>query len=107
LLLAAGQEERESANMAKCKSNMHQLGIATLTCAEQNRGVLPSFFGTYPITVAATNNNTGSVFWHLLPYIEANDIRDQLSQGFPLTIAVYNCPSDPTLGSLLNVTVTF
>src|SRR5437870_11092728 len=77
LLLPAVQKVRESANMAKCKSNMHQVGIATLTCAEQNRGVLPSFFGTYPTTVAATNNNTGSVFWHLLPYIEANDIRDQ------------------------------
>src|SRR5438034_5316827 len=48
LLVPAVQKAREAANNAKCKSNMRQVGLGTLQCAEQNRGILPPLMGVYP-----------------------------------------------------------
>jgi len=107
LLLPAVQKVREAGNNAKCKSNMRQLGLAMLQCTETNRGILPPIYGAYPLS---TNNSTptGSILFHLLPYLEEQTPYDQFIVGPPAlggTVAYQNkigvliCPSDPTYSS--------
>jgi prepilin-type N-terminal cleavage/methylation domain-containing protein len=109
LLLPAVQKVRESANRLSCQNNLHQLAIAAHHCHDEN-GRFPPLAGTYGGAVYAP------VFFHLLPYVERNDLYSlatvastgvvwptaNSTNGSILLrqslIKVYRCPSDPTLG---------
>jgi prepilin-type N-terminal cleavage/methylation domain-containing protein len=96
LLVPAVQKVREAAAVIKCKNNMHQLGIACLHATDQYRQVLPPLYGPYPQVVPTAP--TGTVFFHLLPFIEANDVYDAVlanQGGLGMRVPTYLCPSDP------------
>jgi prepilin-type N-terminal cleavage/methylation domain-containing protein len=85
LLLAALSGAKERANRARCKSNLHQIGMALHMYAEENRDLLPdctranpSFFGSYwP--------------WDLNTNVVA------ALQGHGATRDVFYCPSNPSM----------
>src|SRR5438876_2507397 len=67
LLLPAVQKVREAANRTKCENNLKQLALGLHTC-QDTKGRLPpmaaSFGGAY----------YAPLFFHLLPYIEQNNL---------------------------------
>lgn len=98
LLLIAVQAARESARSMQCTSNLKQLGIALHGYAEKH-GMLPP----------GSNQGVG---FHIaiLPYIERNDLYDQLNWSLsPVNkedieteiVPIYLCPSDSSARSIL------
>jgi prepilin-type N-terminal cleavage/methylation domain-containing protein len=119
LLLPAVQQVREAANRVKCGNNLRQLGQAAHNYHDTN-GHFPPGIGYTPL---ATGGVWGQGFFHLLPYLEQDNLYRsalgpvQLPTG-PITIYcpinnnVYSqpvptflCPSDPSVGSGGVVTV--
>lgn len=116
LLLPAVQKVREAAARAQCLNNLKQISLATVDCADTNQGKLPPGLGLYPSLVPVPNNGYGSVFFHILPYIEQDNFYKRCfvnqegrngnlsaydswaAQGQP-PIKTYICPSDPSYGS--------
>jgi prepilin-type N-terminal cleavage/methylation domain-containing protein/prepilin-type processing-associated H-X9-DG protein len=127
LLLPAVQKVREAAARMSCQNNLKQMSLATINCADTNQQVLPPGTGNYPNqNYSAANGAYGSVFFHILPYMEQNNsyqgtLRTFHSHGgftngvpgydpFPshdsganrtfdsirLNTKIYTCPSDPT-----------
>jgi prepilin-type N-terminal cleavage/methylation domain-containing protein/prepilin-type processing-associated H-X9-DG protein len=131
-LLPAVQKVREAAARVKCSNNLRQLALAAHNCND-TQGRLPpqaaSFGGAY----------YGPLFFHLLPYIEQQNVWNgaawidyaaQVGQSSPnpgttinlgiiwptwdsvnigantflrqTRIAIYQCPSDPSLGNCLD-----
>jgi prepilin-type N-terminal cleavage/methylation domain-containing protein len=73
LLLPAVQKVRESAARTQSANNLHQLGIACNTCAEQRQGNVPAGTGVW--TAAGFSTGTGNTFfWYILPYIEQGNL---------------------------------
>ena len=72
LLLPAVQSARESANRAKCSSNMKQIGTAIQTYADAFSGVLPNSH--------RPNNGTARIAWisRVLPFIEQKALHDKI-----------------------------
>jgi prepilin-type N-terminal cleavage/methylation domain-containing protein len=89
LLLPAIQGVRESANRAKCQSNLRQLGLAVHTYHDAWRR-FPTYNGiAVPVNgsvlqAANTKEVFGSWFVHLLPYVEqepfARILRDEVTR---------------------------
>jgi len=123
LLLPAVQKVRESANQTKCMNNLRQMALATMSCNDQN-GFMPPAFGWFPVgNVASLQGQTynvaqgassgyGTLFFHLLPFIEESTIYwasslTQASGGiiyqstqptiWGRKIDIYQCPSDPSV----------
>ena len=114
LLLPAVQKVREAANRIKCDNNLKQLGLAAQNYHDVN-GHFPPGIGYYP---AGSNGAFGTWFFHLLPFVEQDPLY-QSAQG-PVTfpppygptnvyypgnnnvygrrVAVFLCPSDPSVG---------
>jgi prepilin-type N-terminal cleavage/methylation domain-containing protein len=111
LLLPAVQKVREAAARAQCQSNLKQIVLATLNCADTNQGQVPPSFGTYPLTTLQTNQALGSFWYILCPYIEQQNVY-KLGYGnnmygiflynvydLPTTVPtpkILICTSDPT-----------
>src|SRR6516164_9724157 len=112
LLLPAVQKVREAANRVKCKNNLHQLGLAAHQYHDDHQH-LPPGVGYTPL---AESGVWGHHFFHLLPYLEQDNLYRRalgpvaLATG-PVTIYwpgnndVYRqpvrsflCPSDPSVG---------
>jgi prepilin-type N-terminal cleavage/methylation domain-containing protein len=113
LLLPAVQKVREAANRVKCANNLKQIGLAAHHYHDVYQH-LPPGVGYYP---AATNGIFGTSFFHLLPYLEQDNLfrsawgplpfpppdgptlgfypgnNNVYSQG----VAVFLCPSDPSV----------
>jgi prepilin-type N-terminal cleavage/methylation domain-containing protein len=116
LLLPAVQKVREAAARMSCQNNLKQMTLATINCADTNQGLLPPGTGRYPNQQYAVNNGNGSVFFHILPYLEKNNeykasynaTRDPHGgnnhlpdytpywNNIKLNMKIYTCPSDPT-----------
>lgn len=83
LLLPAVQAVRESAARAKCLNNMKQIGLATHNFHNVN-GTFPTYNGIYPATngkttqVAGPRTVYGSWFVHILPYVEQDNLYQQI-----------------------------
>jgi prepilin-type N-terminal cleavage/methylation domain-containing protein len=99
LLVPAVQKARELAQLTKCKNNLRNLALACLQ-AHDKQGALPPLYGLYA-------QQTGSVFYHLLPYLEGRDVYEQNPALFAPTVnpragghafPVYLCPSDSSAG---------
>jgi prepilin-type N-terminal cleavage/methylation domain-containing protein len=123
LLLPAVQKVREAANRIKCTNNLKQLGLAAHLYHDAN-GHLPPGIGYYP-TITNMNGAFGTYFFHLLPYVEQDNLyRNALDEvTFPAPVgptmvyypgnnnvysqrvATFLCPSDPSVDSDGVVTV--
>src|SRR5262245_20518482 len=79
LLLPAVQKVREAAARTQCTNNLKQLGLATHNCHD-TMGALPPAMGYFP----ATSGYYGSPFWFLLPFIEQQNLWNEitLTEGF-------------------------
>jgi prepilin-type N-terminal cleavage/methylation domain-containing protein/prepilin-type processing-associated H-X9-DG protein len=110
LLVPAVQKVREAAARLQCQNNLKQIGIG-LHNAHSTLNEFP------PAYCSNTRYGTGTVFYHILPYIEQDNIH-RLGSVPPIntnlqpdaywgnfaslqtpaanTIKLYLCPSDPT-----------
>src|SRR5258706_11208780 len=110
LLLPAVQKVREAAARMTCGNNLKQIGVGL----HNYHSTYNQFPGAY---VNATGKGTGSLFYFLLPFIEADNVY-KLGTVAPIntnpqpdaywgnfaslatpaanTIKTYLCPSDPT-----------
>jgi prepilin-type N-terminal cleavage/methylation domain-containing protein/prepilin-type processing-associated H-X9-DG protein len=101
LLLPAVQRIRESAAKVKCSNQLRQLGLGSLH-AHDSIGSLPPGLGLYPDNGVAY----GTYFFHLLPYVEQNNLYLQSYdegyyfagnyQVYAQPVNLFVCPSDPS-----------
>ncbi len=120
LLLPAVQKVREAAARSQCSNNLKQLSLGMINMADTYSGKLPGSCGLYPQIVhpwvGATNNGDGGGLFHLLPFIEQDNLYksalvgpgvDGRNNNLPTysqwtgqvqnaKIKTYICPSDPT-----------
>jgi prepilin-type N-terminal cleavage/methylation domain-containing protein len=100
LLLPAIQKVREAAARTQCASNMKQLGVAVHSANDLYKR-LPPINNTYPGPLS-TSGAYGTVVFHLLPFMEQQNIYKCNSHSSTFTttanykIGVLLCPSDPT-----------
>jgi prepilin-type N-terminal cleavage/methylation domain-containing protein/prepilin-type processing-associated H-X9-DG protein len=109
LLVPAVQRVREAANRVKCANNLKQLGLACHSCVDAY-GRLPPGIGWFPGKKPAAGNGYGNGIFHLLPFIEQQDLHDSSlgSNGaydpgnntvYAKSLLILNCPSDPSVGA--------
>src|SRR5690242_2008202 len=123
LLLPAVQKVREAAARMKCSNNLKQWGIAIHNCHDQI-GYLPPALGTYPASSFGPNTAFGVGTFHLLPYIEQDNLyKSSFGNGlgvpsyypgnnnvYQAAIKTFQCPSDitnPNTGQILVNGVTW
>jgi prepilin-type N-terminal cleavage/methylation domain-containing protein len=128
LLVPAVQKVREAAARIQCSNNLKQISLGTVNCADTNQTKLPIGMGMYPghgpdwgTWRDAPGSGYGPTFFHILPYIEQDNLYkssvgggagwaggpntysswaggagtgtgDVIHQG----VKVFNCPSDFT-----------
>jgi prepilin-type N-terminal cleavage/methylation domain-containing protein len=73
LLLPAVQMVREAAARAQCGNNMRQLGLALHNCNDTAHH-LPPALGWFPTSRPAASAGWGTFFFHLLPYLEQQNL---------------------------------
>jgi prepilin-type N-terminal cleavage/methylation domain-containing protein/prepilin-type processing-associated H-X9-DG protein len=76
LLLPAVQKVREAAARIQCMNNLKQISLATINCADQHDGKLPPGYGDYSAQdpTNSPQDGNGSLFFHILPYIEQDNL---------------------------------
>jgi prepilin-type N-terminal cleavage/methylation domain-containing protein len=114
LLVPAVQRVREAANRIQCGNNLKQLGLAAQNYHDTHQH-LPPGIGYAPL---ATSGVWGQYFFHLLPYLEQDNLYQSAlgSVAFPppvgmttvyfpgnnyaysQSLSVLLCPSDPSVG---------
>jgi prepilin-type N-terminal cleavage/methylation domain-containing protein len=121
LLLPAIQKVREAAMRTQCQNNLKQIALAMHNCAD-TAGYFPTFYGWFPAQQPTVGSGWGTQMFHLLPYIEQDNIYknalttgpnfDGVDPGGPYysseanygtpnfvganIIKTFLCPSDPT-----------
>jgi prepilin-type N-terminal cleavage/methylation domain-containing protein len=92
LLLPAVQKVRTAAALMEARNHLKQLGLATHAAHDAHRKT-PMMYGVY-------SGKAGSVFYHLLPYLEQSNLyllgQDAARSA---TVYVFQHPLDPTYGS--------
>lgn len=73
MLLPAIQKVRQAADQMISLNNLRNLGVATHNAhGDYNR--TPAMFGSYPVVLPNPSGAVGSVFYHLLPYFEMDNL---------------------------------
>jgi prepilin-type N-terminal cleavage/methylation domain-containing protein len=102
MLVPAVQKVREIANRTKCQNNLRQLALGTLHCNDVYKKMPPAdnLILVNGLLAPAYGGQNGTVFFHILPYIEAQDILN-IAQGPGGYIGaaqtrqqVFLCPAD-------------
>jgi prepilin-type N-terminal cleavage/methylation domain-containing protein len=105
LLLPAVQKVREAAARARSANNLKQIALAAHACYDTHQ-CLPPMLGDFP--GAGPGTGTGTVFFHLLPFVEQNNLYRQALNpatgryevSFAGTnaqpVGVYGNPADPS-----------
>jgi prepilin-type N-terminal cleavage/methylation domain-containing protein len=106
LLLPAVQRVRESSNRTQCSNNMRQFALAGHNFASALGYEPPGLGWAPPPNMAGQDKAYGMYFFHILPYIEQNDLYQSAFGGgiyfagnsgvYAHAIKVYSCPSDPS-----------
>jgi prepilin-type N-terminal cleavage/methylation domain-containing protein/prepilin-type processing-associated H-X9-DG protein len=106
LALPAIQKVRQAAARIQCSNNLKQIVLACQNCADTHDGTLPPLAGFYPQPKEANNNGYGTILFHLLPYIEQDNLyNNSLDKDTKLysvwsggtnavRIKTYICPND-------------
>jgi prepilin-type N-terminal cleavage/methylation domain-containing protein len=114
LLLPAVQKVREAAARVQCSNNLKQIGLAAHNYHDSHHHFPPGL-GYSPI---ATNGVFGTAWFHLLPYVEQGNLYARALGSAPFAapvgptvvhypgnnavysqrVAVFLCPSDPSVG---------
>jgi prepilin-type N-terminal cleavage/methylation domain-containing protein len=81
LLVPAVQKVRDAAARIQCNNNLKQIVLASIDASDTNGGMLPPGFGLYPLQIPSNNNGMGSVFFHILPYMEQEPAYKRTLQG--------------------------
>ncbi len=118
LLLGAVQNVRNAAARMRCQNNLRQIGIAAHN-ADSTHGRMPESVGVYPGRTVPPNwaqitpAPYGSFFYHLLPYVEHENLHRQFRgasgwfgyaeyYNYGVVIKelpkVYVDPADPSIG---------
>jgi prepilin-type N-terminal cleavage/methylation domain-containing protein len=116
LLLPAVQKVREAVARMSCSNNLHQLGLAAANC-DTAVGRLPPVNGWFPAAanVPQSGAGYGSVLFHLLPYVEQQNLYEAslgsytigtvtysvyspnaVASVYATPVPVFQCPSDPS-----------
>jgi prepilin-type N-terminal cleavage/methylation domain-containing protein len=94
LLLPAVQKVREAAARMQSANNLKQVGLATQNYYSAHDS-FPPMFGNNP--AGGTNTAGGSVFYHLLPYVEQDNVhRLGVDASRSLPLKVLRAPLDRT-----------
>jgi prepilin-type N-terminal cleavage/methylation domain-containing protein len=100
LLLPAVQKVREAAARTQSSNNLRQMGTGLHNMASTFGGAMCPGFGTYP----GLSGYSGPWTYHLLPYIEENNVYNNINNNGNLPIKTYIAPADPTANPTLNST---
>lgn len=96
MLLPAVQMVRDAARRTTSMNNLKQLVLAAHN-AHDSMLVSPPMYGTFP--AQAASGVEGSVFYHLLPYIEMGNLHDLGPDGSrSLALPFLHAPADPSYG---------
>ncbi len=105
LLLPALQKFREAASGLTCRDRLRRLALAGHHCND-TRHSLPAGLGWFPSPFPP--GAYGTALFHLLPYIEQDHLYRNAAMGpyyfaaredlFAHPLALYRCPSDPSVG---------
>jgi prepilin-type N-terminal cleavage/methylation domain-containing protein len=130
LLLPAVQKVREAAARMSCTNNVKQMSLATIGCADANSQLLPPGDGLYPNTQPAAYGAYGSIFFHILPYMEQGNAYKSTLQSYDphgnnvgpgganlptyspfwgaltVTVKAYECPSDASVSVATQGSIT-
>jgi prepilin-type N-terminal cleavage/methylation domain-containing protein len=102
LILPAVQMAREAAARAQCANNMKQLGLAAHNCND-TLGRLPPAQGWFPASAPASGSGWGGVFFHLLPYLEQNNLYKSAVVRGPNPMGENPGPNQPYYSSAAGV----
>jgi prepilin-type N-terminal cleavage/methylation domain-containing protein len=96
LLLPAVQKVREAASRAQSTNNLKQMGLAIHGFAAANDGGLPPSYGGFN-----GSQSFHSLFYHILPYIEQENIANANPNGqigiiISVPVKTFIAPLDPT-----------
>jgi prepilin-type N-terminal cleavage/methylation domain-containing protein/prepilin-type processing-associated H-X9-DG protein len=104
LLLPAVQRVREAANRIQCASQLKQLALACHNYHDVNGHLPRNQVQPHPTDMYQNLQNKGSWLVHLLPFIEQDNLRQQIGDldmdqavaagVLPRKLALLRCPSD-------------
>lgn len=97
LLLPAVQAARDSARRTESKNNLRQLALAVQNSHDVHK-ITPPMYGSYPASTRTPP--LGTVYYHLLPYFEQNNIHDLgPDPSRSQKIKTLRAPADPSYGN--------
>jgi prepilin-type processing-associated H-X9-DG protein len=108
LLLPAVQKVRQAAARIKCQNNLRQILLGMHNSFDTNAGKIPPLAGFYPSPDEAEGNGQGTIFFHLLPYVEQDNLyKNSFDKGNKLhsvwnngtyggVVRTYLCQADGT-----------
>jgi prepilin-type processing-associated H-X9-DG protein len=74
LALPAIQKVRQAAARVQCTNNIKQIVLAFHNSVDTQAGKMPPLAGFFPETKEAENNGFGTILFHLLPYLEQDNL---------------------------------